>query len=62
VALNNRVFAPCLRIARRAAKGVLKDPTGGATHYHAKDVYPPWTNGRKPSAKIGNHLFYNDVE
>ncbi len=62
VAFDNRVFAPCLRIARRAARGVLKDPTSGATHYHTKDIYPPWSNGRRPSAEIGNHLFYNNVE
>ncbi len=62
VGLDNRAFAPCLRIARRAANKVLKDPTGGATHYHVKGVRPPWAIGRKPSAEIGNHLFYNNVE
>lgn len=59
---DSNVFACCVRIARRAAAGVLKDPTGGATHYHAKGVVPPWSRGRKPCAIIGNHKFYNNVE
>ncbi len=56
------VFQVCLRIARRAVAGVLKDPTGGATHYHAENVEPVWSVGREPSAIIGRHRFYNDVE
>jgi spore germination cell wall hydrolase CwlJ-like protein len=59
---KNRVFQSCLRIARRALAGTLSDPTGGATHYHSKRVYPPWAKGRAPSAEIANHLFYADVE
>ncbi|OJX79898.1 cell wall hydrolase [Magnetospirillum sp. 64-120] len=59
---QDRMFRVCLRVARRAAAGVLDDPTGGATHYHTSQVAPPWARGRTPSAIIGNHLFYNDVE
>jgi len=59
---SNRSFASCLRIARRAVARVLADPTNGATHYHGRDVNPPWARARKPSAEIGNHRFYNDVE
>ncbi len=59
---SNRNFASCLRIARRAVAGALEDPTMGATHYHARGSFPPWARGRKTSAEIGNHLFYNDVE
>lgn len=62
VTTENSVFQSCLRIARRATAGSLKDPTNGATHYHAKSITPPWSKGRSPSAEIGNHLFYNDVE
>ena len=56
------VFAACLRIARRALAGALADPTGGATHYHAAGRTPLWAVGREPSAVIGGHIFYNDVE
>ena len=62
VGRDNRNFQSCLRIARRALAGTLKDPTGGATHYHVKGLEPPWARDRKPSAVIGGHKFYNDVE
>ena len=62
VAPTNKTFACCLRIARRAINGGLEDPTQGATHYHAKSANPAWARGRPPSAEIGNHLFYNNVE
>ena len=62
VDLREPIFLVCLRIARRAVAGVLKDPTGGATHYHTENVEPVWSVGREPSAVIGRHRFYNDVE
>jgi len=54
-------FAVAQRIARRAVAGLLPDPTGGATHYHARGVSPAWAAGRAPSAEIGRHVFYDDV-
>lgn len=62
VTRDNRNFQSCLRISRRAIAGTYADPTHGATHYHAKGALPPWARGRTPSAEIGNHKFYNDVE
>jgi len=59
---KDREFAVCLRIARRAVAGALADQTRGATHYHAHGATPPWAAGREPSAVIGRHKFYNDVE
>ena len=59
---KDREFASCLRIARRAVAGALDDPTLGATHYHAASATPPWATGRVPSAVIGRHRFYNNVE
>jgi N-acetylmuramoyl-L-alanine amidase len=59
---SNKAFISCLRIARRALNGTLKDPTCGATHYHVKGIFPPWARGRAPSAEIGAHQFYNNVE
>ena len=58
----DRVFRVCLRVARRAVGGGLDDPTRGATHYHVRGLMPDWAKGRDPSAEIGSHLFYNDVE
>ncbi|WP_158046923.1 cell wall hydrolase [Skermanella pratensis] len=52
------LFATCLRIARRAAAGVLDDPTGGATLYHDGGVLPDWAARLAPTAEIGDRLFY----
>lgn len=54
-------FVTALRIARRAIMGALKDPTGGATHYHAKGVQPYWVRGETKTAEIGRHVFYRIV-
>jgi N-acetylmuramoyl-L-alanine amidase len=51
-------FAACRRIAARAAAGLLPDPTGGATHYHAAETLPRWAVGRVPSAELGGLVFY----
>jgi spore germination cell wall hydrolase CwlJ-like protein len=51
-------FATAMRIARRAAAGVLADPTFGATHYHAAGVAPYWAGRYKPVAVIGRQIFY----
>lgn len=62
VTRDNAVFKTCLRVARRAVRGTLKDPTRGATHYHTLNVDPPWSSGRTPVVIIGRHQFYNDIE
>lgn len=62
VSTKNRAFQICHRIARRALAGTLKDPTDGATHYHAGGIFPPWARGRMYTAEFGNHQFYNNVE
>ena len=53
-------FAACLRIARRAISGALRDPTDGATRCHpigsASGYAKPWT----PTAWIGGFLFYRE--
>lgn len=55
---KNIHFATALRIARRAVHGVLADITGGATHYHTKDILPRWAEGEVPVCTIGHHIFY----
>ncbi|MEZ5815000.1 MAG: cell wall hydrolase [Alphaproteobacteria bacterium] len=59
---KNLYFASALRVARRACLGAFKDPTGGATHYHADYVDPYWAKGEKPTAVIGRHIFYKLAE
>ena len=37
----------------------LKNPVGGATHYHATSIKAPkWTRKKRVVAVIGNHVFY----
>lgn len=51
-------FRTALEVAREAVSGRLKDPTGGADHYHARHVRPRWANQNKITARIGQHIFY----
>ncbi len=62
VAKDNRNFQTCMRIARKALAGQLKDCTQGATHYHTASAAPIWSRGRMYSVEIGHHHFYNNVE
>ena len=55
---KNIYFVTALRIARRAVLKTLKDETGGATHYHAKNISPYWARGKTPTIEIGKHAFY----
>lgn len=55
------IFATCVRIARRAVNGTLKDPVRGATHYHTLACSPKWAMSKVPVAQVGNHLFYKEV-
>jgi N-acetylmuramoyl-L-alanine amidase len=48
----------CRRVAARALAGVLPDPTGGATHYHAMEALPRWALGQMPLAELGGLVFY----
>jgi N-acetylmuramoyl-L-alanine amidase len=57
---------PLFALATFAAAGVLsgevRDPTGGADHYHADYMrpFPEWTKKMTKTAVIGNHIFYRD--
>lgn len=56
-------FATCLRIARRAVSGAIKDFTFGATHYYADTIATPnWALGETPTLKLGRHIFYRLIE
>lgn len=58
---TNKVFGICLRVARRALAGTLKDPTKGATHYHVKGLLPAWARKQIPCAEVGHHIFYKGI-
>jgi hypothetical protein len=50
----------CRRIAMRALRGTLPDPTGGATIFHRIEESPLWSKGMNPVAIFGPFLFYRD--
>ena len=50
--------AICRRIARRALRGTLVDPTQGATAVHRIDVSPAWSRDLLPIGMFGPFLFY----
>lgn len=61
VRINDPIFVICRRIAARAARGALIDPTYGATHYHRIGEMPWWGAGKTPTVVIGRKKFYRDA-
>jgi N-acetylmuramoyl-L-alanine amidase len=59
---QDRIFAQCLRMARRAVHGALADRTQGATHYHGDYIMPDWARGQNPTIIIGRHVFYRILD
>ena len=52
-------FLDCQVIAWRATRGVLDDPTGGATHYHTVGItLPDWAGSMEQSVQLGRLVFY----
>jgi len=59
---NDPTFVQAVELAAKAVAGKLPDLTGGATHYHARQITPPnWTVGAIRTAAIGDHIFYRGV-
>jgi N-acetylmuramoyl-L-alanine amidase len=48
----------CHRIARRALRGSLADPTVGAGAFHRLEDNPAWARDLLPVATFGSFLFY----
>lgn len=55
---EQRAWRQALKLAESTLLGLEKDPTGGATHYHATYVRPHWAKAFTRTARIGQHLFY----
>lgn len=51
-------LALCRRVARRALRGSLTDPTRGANAFHRIEASPDWARGLLPVATFGPYLFY----
>ena len=48
----------CRRVARRALRGSLTDPTRGANAFHRIEASPDWARELLPVAVYGPDLFY----
>lgn len=59
--VKHDVFKESQRVAMMVYNGHVKDPTGGATHFHAVGVKPKWASNGHKTAQIGNHSFYKRV-
>ena len=58
---DRAAWAKAVRAAQVAmlwARGVGRDHSAGATHYHTTAVCPRWSAGMKQVAAIGEHKFY----
>jgi spore germination cell wall hydrolase CwlJ-like protein len=45
-------------VASLALANLLKDNTGGATHFHTVDILPYWASSLYNTVTIGRHIFY----
>ena len=48
-------------MAAISLEGGYREITKAATHYHATYVKPPWARRLKRTAKVGKHIFYQDL-
>ncbi len=57
---HHPLFTDALRIARTAYNEPYRLPnlTRAATHFAHKSEVPWWARGKRPVARIGNHVFY----
>ncbi|HEY8610987.1 MAG TPA: hypothetical protein VIL69_06820, partial [Roseomonas sp.] len=49
---DDPALAICRRVAGRAVRGALTDPTSGATHWHPAERLPGWAVTREPTDEI----------
>lgn len=55
-------YVQCLAAAAWALSDMQSDPTYGSTHYHTTNSSPYWAVNKAVAARIGNHLFYNNID
>lgn len=60
--MNEKTLKKYNMIAYSIIQGEHADITNGATHYHTVNILPKWAIGKKPCAKIGSHIFYNNID
>jgi spore germination cell wall hydrolase CwlJ-like protein len=55
---DKKALLKAIKVAQYVYSGKSKDPTNGATHYHATYVKPYWATHMKHQITIGRHMFY----
>jgi len=56
--IKSQFWHQSLKIAQNVYNGDYTPKLKGALFYHARQIRPSWIKGKKPLAKIGNHIFY----
>lgn len=57
--LDDGIITLCRRVAQAYLEGEGGDVTGGADHYYAHSIRPPfWAADKVPVTEIGAHRFY----
>lgn len=59
---KNASFAEARRLAELAYSDELPDLTNGSTHYKLPTAAAAWAVGKTPTARVGSHEFYNNIE
>lgn len=60
ITMDDPIYRICFVVAKRIICGELEDITRGANHYYssALAIPPYWAKGKKPTLKIGKHIFF----
>ena len=56
--LEDETFRRAWEVAEAVYYGRYTPVLAGALHYHAVYIKPSWARGKKPVARIGQHIFY----
>ena len=61
---DDKMLRECMKAAMDAIKGAPHIWfTDGITHYYADHIRPPnWAEGQTPAGRLGNHLFFKDID
>jgi spore germination cell wall hydrolase CwlJ-like protein len=62
--ITGEIFEVCRLVAENIVLGKWPDLVKGCDHYHTDSLtpLPKWAVGKKPTCRIGRHLFYRLVE
>lgn len=59
---NTVAWRRALRVALETLAGTNDDLTKDSTHFHAAYVEPQWATQLKPTVKVGQHVFYQELQ